>query len=141
MAQETPEQFWQRVEDEIGEKPLYHTMARCRSGCLAGGSSPWGLFFVSSSAFHLWIFPRAGWFSQLISASTSLSSDSEEHFSVALDRVDIVERIHLPLFRRLFSGGGQNQIRISADGGKAVYIFEGLKRSFPEKVVPLLTRG
>ena len=139
MAKETPEQFWQRVEEEIGEKPLYHTMARCRVGCADNGSTNWGLFFVSPSAVHLWLFPRESWITRLVSTSGGTDSGSEEHIRIPIDEIESADFLQLSFFQRLKGSGSKNQVSIATQHGEHVYIFEGLEKDFAAKVVPIVT--
>ncbi len=139
MANETPEEFWQRVEEEIGEKPLYHTMARCRVGCVDKGSTNWGLFFVTPSAVHLWIFPRESWMARLVSPSSGSGAASEERLRIPIDEIESAGSLDLSLVQRLFGGGSKNQVRITTVGEVNSYVFEGLEKGFPEKVVPIVT--
>ncbi len=139
MAKETPEQFWQRVEEEIGEKPLYHTMARCRVGCVEKGSTNWGLFFISPSAVHLWIFPRESWVSRLVSSPRDTGPQSEERLRIPIDEIESADFLHLSLLQRIMGAGSKNQVCITTFGGGNSYVFEGLEKGFPGKVVPIVT--
>jgi hypothetical protein len=139
MANETPEQFWQRVEEEIGEKPLYHTMARCRLGCVDKGSTNWGLFFVSPSAVHLWIFPRQSWMSRLVSPSAGSGAESEERLRIPIDEIEAADSPDLSVIQRIFGAGSKNQVRITTIGKGNIYVFEGLDKGFSAKVVPIVT--
>jgi hypothetical protein len=139
MVKETPEQFWQRVEEEIGEKPLYHTMARCRVGCVEKGSTNWGLFFISPSAVHLWIFPRESWVSRLMASPGDTGSQSEERLRIPIDEIESADFLRPSLLERIMGAGSKNQVRITTVGEGDSYVFEGLEKGFPGKVVPIVT--
>ena len=102
--QESPDEFWRRTEEELGESVRLYTVGRCTHGCVDDGNGEWGLFFLTDRALYFRHFPSANWFSALIKSSTSGSQLSEGvYFSISRGDISEVEIEHEPsLLRRIF---------------------------------------
>jgi hypothetical protein len=102
---ESPEDFWQRTEEELGETVAVYTIGKCYGGCVEGDVEVWGLFFVTERALYFRHFPSSNWFSALLQNSTSPGSGREEvYFSIPLEKIEDAELEPEPsLLRRIFS--------------------------------------
>jgi hypothetical protein len=102
---ESPEEFWRRTEEELGETVLLYTIGKCLEGCGADETDVWGLFFVTGRALYFRHFPTANWFSAMMQSVTEPSSPREGiYFSIPRERIDAVsvER-ERSLLRRILS--------------------------------------
>jgi hypothetical protein len=102
---ESPEDFWKRTEEELGETVSLYTIGKCKEGCVEGGREIWGLFFVTERALYFRHFPSTNWFAALAQTATSTGFGREEvYFSVPLADIENVELQREPsLLRRLLS--------------------------------------
>ncbi|MFP4374779.1 MAG: hypothetical protein ACLFPO_10645 [Spirochaetaceae bacterium] len=101
---ESPEEFWRRTEEELGETVEVYTIGKCLEGCGADEREVWGLFFVTAGALYFRHFPSSNWFSAMLQGVTDPTSPREGiYFSIPLEDISEarIER-ETSLIRRIF---------------------------------------
>ena len=101
---ESPEEFWRRTEEELGETVEVYTIGKCLEGCGAGESEVWGLFFVTERALYFRHFPSSNWLTSMMQSATDPTSPREGiYFSIPLSDISEVDVEREPsLLRRIF---------------------------------------
>lgn len=105
QKRESPEEYWRRTEEELGETVHLYTIGKCLEGCGADGSEVWGLLFVTDRALYFRHFPSVNWFTAMMQSVTEPASPREGiYFSIPRSDIDgvTVER-ETSLLRRIFS--------------------------------------
>jgi hypothetical protein len=102
---ESPEEFWRRTEEELGEQVLLYTIGKCLEGCGADDTEVWGLFFVTERALYFRHFPSSNWFSAIMQNVTEPTSPREGiYFSIPRERIEAVAvQRETSLLRRILS--------------------------------------
>ncbi|MFP4010797.1 MAG: hypothetical protein ACLFUM_03790 [Spirochaetaceae bacterium] len=102
---ESPEEFWRRTEEDLGEKVLVYAMAKCLRGCAEGNAGVWGLLFVTERALYFRHFPSANWFSAIVQSAGDPGKPREGiYFSVPRSDVgDVSVMRETSLLRRMFT--------------------------------------
>lgn len=105
QKRESPEEYWRRTEEELGETILLSTIGKCLEGCGAGEVEVWGLLFVTDRAVYFRHFPSVNWFTAMMQSMTDPTSPREGiYFSIPRDDIDEVTVQREPsLLRRIFS--------------------------------------
>ena len=101
---ESPEEFWRRTEEELGETVEVYTIGKCLEGCGAEGTEVWGLFFVTGQALYFRHFPSSNWLSAMMQSVSDPTSPREGiYFSIPLSDISEVEvERETSLLRRIF---------------------------------------
>lgn len=101
---ESPEEFWRRTEEELGETVEVYTIGKCLEGCGADESEVWGLFFVTERALYFRHFPSSNWLSAMMQSATDPASPRTGiYFSIPLTDISGVHVEREPsLLLRIF---------------------------------------
>jgi len=101
---ESPEEFWRRTEEELGETVEVYTIGKCLEGCDADGTEVWGLFFVTGRALYFRHFPSSNWLSAMLQSATDPTSPRQGiYFSIPLEDISAAEiERETSLLRRIF---------------------------------------
>lgn len=57
----SPEEYWQAIEDEIGEAIRHRCLAQYLDGNLERPRDSWALFFITDGALYFRSLPAQGW--------------------------------------------------------------------------------
>ncbi len=139
--QESPEEFWRRTEEELGESVRLYTVGRCTHGCSDHGGEVWGLVFVTERALYFRHFPSSNWFSALVKSGTSASETGKEvYFSIPLTDIADVEVQYEPsILRRIFRYSPPAVSISYRDSHHADALLRFIPESKAEKIKAMLT--
>lgn len=83
-------EFWEELEQEIGEKIELYTIGEYRGGDLPFTPPKVGLLYMSSTALFFQTFPKSNWFSSLMGGMGKKKKKEEEAITIRVP-VEAVE--------------------------------------------------
>lgn len=90
--QESPQEFWTAVEQEIGEGIEIRCLAQVVDGSIGPPRESWSLFFVTAQAVYLRSVPTQGWQGRLKSLfGIGIGATSEEPETLRLPYNTVTE--------------------------------------------------
>lgn len=90
--QESPQEFWTAVEEEIGERIEIRCLAQVVDGSIGPPRESWSLFFVTAEAAYLRSVPTQGWQGRLKSLfGIGLGASSEDPETLRLPRTSVTQ--------------------------------------------------
>jgi len=135
------EAFWERFEQETGEKVIARTM--CQRFSAPGDRGDWGLLVLSAASLRFRQTPGENWFASLFKASTlTTPATAAEDMIIPLSMIEEVRRPPRRFLDFLF-GSPFMEITIVGAAGSANGLRFGLdpKSELPTRLNELLAAG
>jgi hypothetical protein len=122
-------EFWDNLEEEIGEKIEIYTLGEYREGSLGMSTPKVGLFYLTQTAVYFQTFPKANWFASLIGGFTKKKKEEkgvtvkiplEQIIEASVRKLSFLQRVfapNLPLLELAFAeiGGEKKEMLIASD--------------------------
>ena len=142
--QESVDEYWQRMGEELGEPILAYVLGRYVSGFEQDGPL-WGLLYFTSSRLFFRHFGQTNWFSGLLQSGGSSDSRSREvTLEVPLERfLSLVAPPKPNLLARIFGGNEENFRLVSnrPDVSEFVFSVEDHNGTFIPQLTDLLSES